>query len=499
MNFFEKIIISLENSKAPMSFFILTFLFSVNLRSFVEAFSVKNFEYFNNAMTIIHYNLFYVSLAISLMILFHLITRKNIISIARVVLTSFIVVIIPPIVDLIISQGKGLKVAYLMPGCHDDLLARFFLFFGDLGKCSFGVTMGIKTEIAFVLVASFFYFLINAKKTRILKSMLYTFFVYTVIFFYLAFPSILQVLSLPFQLVNTLTDFFLVLTFTLIVLLSYLSRKEYLKAIVRDMRFLRLSHYIGMFIFGVMISGVEWVKIRPESKIEMILILIALTFAWLYSVMSNNLEDVSIDEISNVDRPLVKNSIPVNRYATISWFVLALSLSYAALVSFKVFFFILVFIGNYFIYSMPPLKIKRIPVLSKLPIALNSLILLILGFSMYNSVQSFPLVFYPLFLVGYTLVLNFIDIKDYEGDKKCGIKTLPTIMGLKKGKFLIGLFFVFIYVSVWFYFRGTFLVNLFLLFGFAQFYFINKKNYNERWVFVIYFISLAFGGYLLLL
>ncbi|PLX21400.1 hypothetical protein C0584_02705 [Candidatus Parcubacteria bacterium] len=129
MNFFKKIISSIENSETPISFFVLTFLFAINLRNFIEAFSTKNYSYYDNFETIIHFNLFYTSLAISLIILFYLLTKKKIISVSRIILSSFLIVVLPPIIDLTVSRGKGIGMSYINPGCHSNLLERFFSFF----------------------------------------------------------------------------------------------------------------------------------------------------------------------------------------------------------------------------------------------------------------------------------------------------------------------------------------------------------------------------------
>jgi len=130
---------------------------------------------------------------------------------------------------------------------------------------------------------------------------------------------------------------------------------------------------------------------------------------------------------------------------------LGLALFYAGVVNFPTFFIISLFIGNYFLYSAPPLRIKRIPFFSKLLISLNSLILIILGFFIITgSIINFPWEITIVFLIGATAVANFIDIKDYEGDKKVGVKTLPVILGIRKAKFLISLFFILTYLSVYF-------------------------------------------------
>jgi 4-hydroxybenzoate polyprenyltransferase len=487
----KKTIDNIENSKTPIGFFILSFFFSINLRNFLEAFSTKNFYYFNSLNTIVHYNIFYISLAISLVILFFLLVKKNIFSAIKIILTSFLIVILPPIIDLIVGRGKGSQIAYLVPNCHDNIFERFFLFFGDLGACSFGITTGIKTEIFIVLVFSFFYFFTHNKK--IIKSLFSSLLVYMLIFIHVAFPFVLKNLFLPYETVDILSASFLTLIFFTGTFLLYLINKEYFKIIIKDIRPFRLLHYFAMFGLGIYIAGAPLHGYNTGTIHDFILIFIVIALAWIYSVMTNNIADIKIDKVSNIERPLAKESIPLSDYKKISWIVLVLALIYASLTSFMVLFFIFIFIGNYFIYSVDPLRIKRVPILSKSLIAFNSLILVLLGYIIgnYNSIDGFPNILYLFFLIGYTLVLNFIDIKDYEGDKLAGIKTIPVILGLKKAKILIGLFFISIYLSICLIYPTKQYIYLFPLLGLLQFYVINKKNYKELYIFLIYLFSLV--------
>ena len=148
---------------------------------------------------------------------------------------------------------------------------------------------------------------------------------------------------------------------------------------------------------------------------------------------------------------------------------------------------------------MSPFRLKRVPIFSKLAISLNSFILMFMGYlSIYShspertlfAMKNFPdnFIYYVFFSF---LALNFIDIKDYKGDKTAGIKTIPTIFGEKKGKQIIGLFFIINYISLFFFFSLQFyLIPILISIALLQYYFINKKQYDERYIFMLYFISL---------
>src|SRR3990172_4187183 len=51
----------------------------------------------------------------------------------------------------------------------------------------------------------------------------------------------------------------------------------------------------------------------------------------------------------------------------------------------------------------------------------------------------FGLYFYLSYLLFFFLIENFKNIKDIEGDRRMGIRTLPALLGTKNGKFVTGL------------------------------------------------------------
>lgn len=488
---FKKTISSLENSKVPFIYFILTVLFAATLRTFLEIFSDHTII---SSQQFIHYVLFYVILVLSIILLFHLITKTAVLKVAKVVFPSVIIVIIPPLFDLVISLGKGFDIGYFMPGVHTNLLLKFFTFFGEFS--SIGPTPGIKIEIAIVLFVSFIY--LYLKTSKLMKSLFGTVLLYTVIFLYFMAPFILRAFFLFIGIMHDYSNSlmisaFLSLVFIIGTILAYFTNKEYFKIIFKDIRPFRLLHFEFMFVLGV-ILGLKQTgfNLDIQNSIGYIFIPISIVFAWLYSVMSNNIEDYNIDKISNKQRPLINSRINFEFYTKLAWFFLIIALVYAFAVNFKTFFIILLFIGNYFLYSMQPLRLKRVLIMSKLLIAINSLILVIAGFLLITNthIRDFSILLISFFLIGFTLVINFIDIKDYKGDKKEGILTLPVLLGLKKSKLLIGIFFILMYLSAYFIIEQSFIIIPLFIFGIIQFYLVNKKNYNEKYIFLVYLFSL---------
>ena len=484
-----------ENPKTPFLNIIFTFIGVITLRNFLEQFSTKNPI---SLILGIHYSVFYIALALSLIILFHWATKESVEKIARIILPCFIILSLVPIADLLLSMGQGYNITYLRPGVHHHLLKGFLLFL-----CPFhgqGVSPGQQIEIALVILMSALYFFI--KTGRPLRSIFFALLTYALIFFYLALPFILRmllnILEIPYDDSNELmVQLYLLLILPLSQALFYLYKKEYFIAIWKDSRPLRIAHFLAMAVLGLAFSLNPAVKALFIPAVRQSGVLLswffippAIIFGWLYSVMVNNCEDYDIDKISNKNRPTVSRTIPLGHYKNISYLFLVLALIYAVAVNFLCFFIMLLWISNYFLYSSPPFRLKKIPFFSKLVVSLNSLLLFALGYSLCEDTLIPPSMITIFFLTCFTAVINFIDIKDYEGDKSAGIKTLPTLWGLRQAKLVIGSFFIITYGLTPFIIGDLRLFPVMAAIGILICWLINRKNYSEKPIFITYLLSI---------
>ena len=275
--------------------------------------------------------------------------------------------------------------------------------------------------------------------------------------------------------------------------LSYLFWKKTFLVILQDIRPLRIVYYNLLVAFGFLLA-LRHSQFEPSIETYAAAAVLAITsiFAALTIIITNNIADIDIDKISNKDRPLVASKIDIKTYKRIAWASLFLAMLYSYSVSHVAFFITLFGIVNYSLYSMPPIRLKRVPVFSKFIISINSLLAAMLGFTLINPhIQDFPWPLAAYLLVVSTLLANFIDLKDYEGDKQTGIRTLPVIFGLKRSKKIIGVAFMLAHLSVYFLIQDLSIVALFFLFGLLQFFLITRKNYIEKPVFSILLIALA--------
>lgn len=492
------VIENLENEKTPLLYYIGSLFFILILRNLLEVFSYKQ-PFSLEAFA--HYNLSFVFLILVLVIIFHFATEGRINKIARAILSFSPVILIAPVVDLLTYGYRGYQITYFLPAEHGNLVWRLFTFFGRFTEK--GISLGIKIEVLVVLLLSFGYFL--WKNRNIAKSLFFTFLTYIAFFSYFSTAYILKFFLNSAGMSYTTSDLvfaklFLILIFVVVWPMSYLAGKKYLVETIKDVRPFRLGHFLLMLIFGLAVGVAQGTgNFSVKIFFDLAFIMIALFFAWLFSVFVNNISDLKIDAITNRERPLVAGSVPEKKYKVLALLFLLLAVVYSLGGGAKSLIFTVIFMGNYFLYSMPPLRLKKIPMVSKLPISVNSLLLVVLGYSLVASSFTIPFIITVFFLTLFTLACNFIDLKDYEGDKKEEVKTLPVLFGLKRAKILIGTFFALAVFSGYFIVGniislsqiGVLVLSAALaVIGFIQFYLINRKEYDERPVFVLYLVTI---------
>jgi 4-hydroxybenzoate polyprenyltransferase len=498
-----RIIAALEDHNIPFFNYVLTFFAAILLRHFFEAYSQAE-NYFNIStelvsIDLLHYTLSYITLALLLIGALYYATRLKIEQIARVVLPAFILLLLSPLLDILLTFGEGVSILYLQPGYDINLLRTYFTFFGGFT----GVSTGIRIEIALVLVGIFFYCL--NKQLTILPSIVYTWICYTIIFMWGAAPYFVQWIKQLTGFAYTfagisMIHFYLVVALVLAGIIFFLANKPLFVALIKDMRALRIFYYVLMLLLGAVIAlcvNLERISTQiyfyDDIIINLLLASIAIYFSCVFALMMNNMADIAIDRISNPNRPFVSGMIPPKTYVWLTYSFGALALFYAAMVNAKAFLIIAATMASYYIYSMPPLRFKRVTVFSKLAIAFNSLALVVLGFLLVqHDLSHFPNSLFIILLVGFTLSANFIDMKDIAGDKAAGILTLPVLLGEQQAKWLIATAFFLTYLSFFLLAPNYYLLPWMIIGGLIQCYFVLRKPYHEWMVLAFNNISIIF-------
>jgi 4-hydroxybenzoate polyprenyltransferase len=276
------------------------------------------------------------------------------------------------------------------------------------------------------------------------------------------------------------------------------------RALLGDLRLPRILHYFILSLLGCVLFFGSFEKLKQGLNMDLalnfILLFICLVYAAVFAIVTNNIEDLEADKISNIDRPLVKGIIDRKKYLWIGIVCQIVAFAIAALTDLNMLIGIAAISLGYFVYSCQPFRLKRIPFLSKFIIGINSFCVAVCGFVLAGgNMSEFPLLWAIYILVPLALSANFIDLKDVEGDRATGIKTLPVMFGETKARQLIVFFTVCSYVMaaillnvMWMYplVAGACVIHLWLLF---------RRPYNEKPVFFAYLFAIFALNVLLLL
>ncbi len=504
---------------------IMGFLGIVFIRFLLEGMSTPAANKFiaSDALTIVHYGLFYFTAAMGSLIIIELLTHKGI-QMAKVMLFFLSIMWFAPLLDFILSHGQGFHQSYIYD--TGQLLVRdFFTFFGSslLG----GATPGIRIELLLVFVG-IGWIIWNA--TRNLKKAILGFlFMYIFVFLLSALPAVVYSLAqIGVKTIETnatqytidlvsrtidsqslvrgfnvyLTRLLFVISIIFLFFWFWKIEKEKTKSVLKNSRPERALHYIILLGLGMwygFMSGFgsisSWVDILGVACL-----VISFFSVWMFAVHINDCEDREIDEISNADRPLIQGKITEKemRSSAIVWLAIALAGSWSA--GYYPFFMMLVFIAASHVYSARPLRLKFIPGVSTFLMSIASLSSVLAGFlfiskntAPYSPFYSFPTLAMFGILVCYTLLFNVKDLKDREGDKANGIMTIPVIFGERMGAYVCGGMFAlsFLLTPLFFSFLPLYLAAV--PSAAVGFYFTVRTPYKEKYLFMIYFAFIVVG------
>ncbi len=214
----------------------------------------------------------------------------------------------------------------------------------------------------------------------------------------------------------------------------------------------------------------------------------------MYAMGVNDIADIDIDKISNSGRPLVRGELSVDDVKNANLIFLIWALVGGFLAGYYAMFMVVVALALSHIYSAPPLRIRRFPLLSTFLMSLAFLAVVLAGFytlSGDKSIGAFPVRYLILIVVGTTLGNNVKDMKDIEGDRAAGIKTIPVLFGEKNGKRVIGTLLALAFLLVPLILGLSGLVVPSFIAALLAYCFVNRKNYREWPVFVLYFLYIA--------
>jgi len=275
---FRKIIAYLENPEIPFGYFILSLLFWITLRNFLEIFSdraVVSFKLFaplhplyyvaykGLVISYLHYYLSWISVILGIGLLAFLFTKESLGKIFRVAFSLSFILNITPLVDLIVTKGAGANIAYIYPSA----LSQFF-------PLPANMTAGMSVTFATTLILFFTYCFF--KTNRIRMSLLATLIVHIVLSLFGAMALFLKAVT-PLPLIRIFT----LIIFAEILIIFFIQNRVFFKTLLKDIRPFRILHSELMFVLGIFLAGPGLYALLQKEFLSFLLIIVGIFLAGL--------------------------------------------------------------------------------------------------------------------------------------------------------------------------------------------------------------------------
>jgi 4-hydroxybenzoate polyprenyltransferase len=514
-HFLIRTIESIENFPLTVASFTMTFLALIIARLLIEnallgMFQERTFFYFFFEFT--HTFLFFLFAFLLLIPVARFAGKVDFQKAVNVLLSGFIIILTPPIIDAVIFRGQNFWSFYEFDG-FVGLLKRYVTLFGDTPDM--GITYGTRVEVVIVtLVLGFYAFL---KSRRAAKALSVSLIAYAILFILGTFPSWITLGIMFFQksffAINqndvaalflspenifnrNLADFRSVLNVKMSIVYGALALflagitlwreyPNYFVALWKNSRLPQIVYHGGLLFIGM---GAAFLFTSAQPSLDFFhimgafVLLASVESAWLASVVVNDCYDTRIDRETNITRPLIKNTIPLPLYKTFGVLFFITSLILSGIISFSAMLILFGYQALAWLYSAPPLRLKRFPIVATVLAAFSGTLILIAGFlvvSPINGISVFPLSLLFFLFAAYALALPVKDFKDIQGDALDHIYTIPVLFGAGKAKLIIGTLIFVLYLTSPVVLNARVLFWPAIIFGSLSFWSIQKSVDNE--------------------
>ncbi|MCW1888006.1 MAG: UbiA family prenyltransferase [Candidatus Moranbacteria bacterium] len=518
---------NIENTPQSLLSYGGAFLCIIVLRLSIESglghFSKKSFSFIFFEFT--HTFLFFLFSLLLFIFLFRFLIKESLLRVGNILLFGFFIILLPPIIDTWIFRGQGFWSFYEFDGLR-GLFWRYLTLFGDSPRI--GITYGVRLEVVLMTLGSAFYTYYKTQSKK--RSLLALWLTYCLFFVLGTFPSWLTLVLNTFSiglftvsdihvaklfltpetiLSSAMTDvrsvlnikmslFYAFLSTFFLSLLFWKERSAHFLALFKNARFPQIFHHGGLLLLGSLLA---WhfeelsLSLSLFSFLAYSLLIVSVIFAWITSVIINDIYDTPIDELTNPDRPLIQKNIPHKTYLTYGLYFFFFSLLFAGLVSPTALFLIFLYQVFAYMYSVPPLRIKRFPVIATLLAAFANILIFSLGYitlSQESSLSSLPASILLYLLLALTVGLTLKDFKDISGDFKDTVFTIPVLLGEALAKQVIGSLIFCIFALSPIILNQPSLFPLSFLMASLAFYTIQKGTSQKKSLFSYHRFSLLF-------
>ncbi|MFH0877580.1 MAG: UbiA family prenyltransferase [Candidatus Omnitrophota bacterium] len=518
------LVVRCEDKQIGLGLWLATALAVIFLRNALEVVVEVGAVPFIHPFHLVHMPLFFLSLLVCVIVILHFFSGEAIARVSRLALCFFPIIILPVIIDFVVVLLTDRQISYGY--ISFDVGRHFIHFFNPFHSIPY-FPLSLRFEILCITVMSFAY--VYFKRQRIFLSLLGALTVFGIYYFFVAIPGIFVNLCafcspLSFRLgrflaravgfgsglnsglvvtEGTLTDPNLLIVELIPLVVAtiiwyYRCDKNKWLALAGNLRWTRSVHYmlltcLGFFFYLMQSSSRDYFLF-----LKVVGMLSAVFFAFQFSVVTNDFFDVECDRVSNAGRPLVKRVLEPKEYLRVGFIYLAFALLFAFWVGDTCFTLVLLFIVLYLIYSAPPLQLKRNFLTSGLVIGLAALLCFLIG---QITLQEEGVLDYRYVPIWYLVFLVFFlsspvkDLKDIKGDRKCGVRSLPVVLGEVRGRQMTALLVFFSYCFIPFalcscgFFACSVTIRL-VSFAFAMINLIviSRPHAKEQHIFFLYFI-----------
>ncbi len=259
--------------------------------------------------------------------------------------------------------------------------------------------------------------------------------------------------------------------------------------------------YSGIGIFGYVLAiHQQGINFTPNffNLIGIILMFLSLALGFQAAQVINDFFDIESDKVSRKRNPLLKD-ISKNYYLIWGTILILTSLCLALIINYSSFLLMTGYLLLSVLYSVPPVRLKRVPVISTFILALATIIAMSMGLSLLYRNQALnviPKIILIPTILGITFGFIAKDIHDLKSDRISGVITIPSLIYKDS---ILGRLPIAILISISYLFYAVFIPRV--LFGalictlITVLYTIFVRNTKEWFYFLLLYI---FGFYLLL-
>lgn len=446
-------------------FLLWGFIFARNLlESLLEAPRVMGFDWrgeISFGMVFLHFPLFYLALFLGLVLVLHFLLRRPIERVAGVVASGFVVILSVPLIDGLLFPGRGADLSY-MPGFGSVLWD-----FWNPSASLEAVSPGQRFEIVFAMHLAGAYCVVATGRhlTGLLLGLAAGGFLFLWSAFLGAWPAIvakvvgtgatgvdpayLELVRGPGLIASeSRRHALLFVPWVLaggLLFVWRLDRRRFLQ-LTRGLLGSRLLHYSGMAPAGFVLGWIVYHRFAGTQPLTVVDYLAAGT-TWAAMVAAyvaawgwNARYDHTGDRINAAGTSGGAAPSDLRQDGEcLGWAAAVVAVALALVVSYHVFLLVVSCIFLAWAYSVPPLRLKRWPLLATGTLATLSVLSLAAGFALFGQEMTLhvlpPRVAWMLW-VGVTLGFTAKDLKDVRGDRAEGTVTLATLLPARAARWV---------------------------------------------------------------